>query len=45
MEISSYFKSIIDRDKSPVVICDTDHTVIYMNPSAVERYAAAGGKS
>ena len=45
MEISSYFKSIIDQDKSPVVICDTDHTVIYMNPSAVERYAAAGGKS
>lgn len=45
MEISLFFKSIIDRDKSPIVICDTEHTVIYMNPSAVERYATAGGKS
>ena len=45
MEISLFFKSIIDQDKSPIVICDTEHTVIYMNPSAVERYTTAGGKS
>ena len=35
---SKYFKSVLDQDKAPVVICDLEHTVIYMNPSAVSRY-------
>ncbi|MBQ8182751.1 MAG: PAS domain-containing protein [Clostridia bacterium] len=38
MELSVFFKSIIDRDTAPVVICDTEHTVVYMNPSSVARY-------
>ena len=36
--LSIYFKSIIDSDSAPIVICDSEHTVIYMNPSAVKRY-------
>ena len=41
MELGAYFKSIIEQDQAPVVICDTEHTVIYMNPAAVERYGYA----
>ena len=36
MEISAYFKSIVDQDICAVVICDTQHRIIYMNPSAVK---------
>ena len=43
MEISIFYKSVIDADDMPVVICDTEHTIIYMNPSAVRRYAKRGG--
>ena len=38
MNINSFFKSVIDSDKAPVVICDLEHTVQYMNPAAVARY-------
>lgn len=29
------FKSVIDQDRAAVVICDTEHTIVYMNPAAV----------
>ena len=32
------FKSVIDNDRSAVVICDLNHTIVYMNKSAIERY-------
>lgn len=38
MNLNIFFKSIIEQDRAPIVICDLEHTVIYMNPSAVERY-------
>jgi len=39
MEIlSKLFKSIIDQDAAPIVICDLEHTVVYMNPASVSRY-------
>ena len=44
MELSQYFKSIIDQDLSAVVICDTGHTILYMNPAATARYARRGGE-
>lgn len=43
MEINNYFKSIIEQDRCPIVICNTEHEIIYMNPSAAERYAKRGG--
>lgn len=43
MELSAFFKSVTDADDMPVVICDTNHTIIYMNPAAVKRYAKKGG--
>ena len=42
--INQYFKSIIDADKQAVVICDLNHTIIYMNPTAIKRYEKSGGE-
>lgn len=39
------FKGIIDSDTAPIVICDTNHIIIYMNSSAVNRYSQNGGKN
>ncbi|MGN0394810.1 MAG: PAS domain-containing protein [Coprococcus sp.] len=44
MELSKYIKSVIDMDRSSVVICNLDHTIIYMNPAAIQRYEKRGGK-
>ncbi|MDD4689473.1 MAG: PAS domain-containing protein [Eubacteriales bacterium] len=31
-------KSIIDQDTAPIVVCDMDSIIVYMNPSAKVRY-------
>ena len=38
MDINVFFKSVIDSDSAPVVICDLEHNVVYMNPASVARY-------
>ena len=38
-----YYKSVLDADRAPVVLCDLEHTIIYMNPAAKLRYARSGG--
>ena len=43
MNLLPYFKSVVDQDRCPVVLCDLSHTVLYMNPAAGERYAKDGG--
>ena len=43
MELTQFFKSILDEDKSAVVICDINHKIIYMNPAACEQYCKRGG--
>lgn len=43
MELANYFKSVVDQDRCPVVICNTEHEIIYMNPTAITRYAKRGG--
>ncbi|MBQ9375140.1 MAG: PAS domain-containing protein [Ruminococcus sp.] len=43
MQLNQFFKSIIDTDRQAVVVCDTEHTIIYMNPSAEKRYEKRGG--
>lgn len=42
-DLSPFFKSIIDQDDMPVVICNLMHEIIYMNPAAVEKYSDEGG--
>lgn len=43
MDLNNYFKSIVDQDVCPIVICNLEHEIIYMNPQAVKRYAKRGG--
>ena len=38
MELNAYFKSLVDQDRAAVVICDLEHTILYMNPAAVVDY-------
>lgn len=43
MKISPFFRSVVDADIAPIVICETDHTIVYLNPAAAKRYASMGG--
>lgn len=43
MELTTYFKSVIDEDRCAVVICNLAHEIIYMNPAAIARYGNRGG--
>lgn len=43
MDLSPYFKSVIEQNQCAVVICNLEHEIIYMNPAAVERYSKRGG--
>ena len=44
-DLNIFFQSIINQDKSSVVICDTEHQIIYMNPAAIENYKNSGGNA
>ena len=39
-ELFIFFKSVLDQDQAAVVLCDLNHTIIYMNPFAINRYHA-----
>ena len=43
MDLSVYFRSVMEQDQCAVVICNLEHEIIYMNPAAVDRYAKRGG--
>ena len=36
-------KSAMDNDRAPVVMCDLEHTIVYMNPTAARMYQKRGG--
>ena len=36
--LKRFFKSILEQDKAPIVVCDMQSNVVYMNPSAKVRY-------
>ena len=38
MKLSKFFKSVLEQDTAPVVICNLEHTVVYMNPASVAHY-------
>ena len=40
-----FFKSLIDQDTNPIVLCDTKHSIRYMNPAAIVAYASYGGEA
>ena len=43
MDLLPFFRSVLEQDRCAVVLCDLEHTIIYMNPAAGERYAKNGG--
>lgn len=43
--LNQVYKSVLDADRAAIVICDLDHTIIYMNKVAKERYAKWGGEA
>lgn len=38
MLLNKLIKSVLEQDKAPIVICDLEHKIVYMNPVAIERY-------
>ena len=44
IDMNMVSKSVLEADMAAVVICDLEHTIIYMNPAALQRYAKWGGK-
>ena len=44
MSLEKFFKAIIDSDNASVVICDKNHTIVYMNPAACKSYEEYGGE-
>lgn len=38
MKLYKLFKSILKQDTAPVVVCDMDDIIVYMNPCAIKSY-------
>ena len=36
--LNKLLKSVLDQDTAPVVVCDMDDIIVYMNPSAIKHY-------
>ena len=36
--LNKYFKSIVDQSEEPIVICDLDYKILYVNRVAIENY-------
>ena len=45
MDISIFLKSLAESDIAPIVICDIEHNIVYMNSTAISRYEKWGGES
>ena len=43
MDLSVYFRAVLEEDRCPVVLCSLAHEIIYMNPAARQRYGGHGG--
>lgn len=41
--MEQFFKSVLEMDRAAVVLCNLEHTIIYMNPAAKLDYAKWGG--
>lgn len=44
IELFPYLFSMVQEDHCAVVVCNTDHEIIYMNPAAIEQNAGRGGE-
>lgn len=41
--LNEIYKSVLEADRAAVVICNPEHVIIYMNPTALRRYDKWGG--
>lgn len=41
--LNEMIKSVLEQDRASIVLCDLNHTIVYMNPSAKMRYEKRGG--
>lgn len=44
LNLFPFFKSVLETDPAPIVLCNLNHEIIYMNESAIKNYAKSGGK-
>ena len=42
-DLNTIYRSVLEADRAAVVLCDLEHTIIYMNPAAISRYEKWGG--
>lgn len=45
MKLYSMFQSLADLDPTPLVLCDLDHKIVYMNSAAINSYKKYGGEA
>ena len=43
--LNTMFKSVLEQDRAAVVLCDLNHTIVYMKPAAQKNYAKYGGEA
>lgn len=43
--MEQFYKSVLDNDRSAVVLCDLNHVILYMNRAAIKRYSGKGGEN
>ena len=43
MEIDKYLRAFVETDMNHIVICDTNHIIVYMNKVAIEKFSDLGG--
>ncbi len=41
--MNEFLEAVVEADDQPVVICNTEHKIVYMNPTAIKRYEKRGG--
>ena len=41
--MDEFLEAVVEADDQPVVICNTEHVIVYMNPTAIKRYEKRGG--
>ncbi len=41
--MTEFFKAVVNTADAPIIICAVNHIIVYMNPTAVKRYAKRGG--
>jgi len=43
-DLFPYFRSILEQDEAPIVVCDLNNDIIYMNPATIEHYSDDSGE-